>query len=92
MQMVPPQNELVSKMPSDDVRGSSRSEAARIDPAPINCACSPRPYFSRASGGTGPSIFCDPVKMGVVGQTLEQILDVGEGVDAMAMAGTGHAE
>src|SRR5262245_56276924 len=63
MQMAPPQNELVNKIPSDDVRGISRRRALSSAPAPINRACSPRPYFTRASGGTDPRTFCDPVKI-----------------------------
>src|SRR5262245_44828574 len=63
MQMVPPQNELANKIPSEDVRGIKRRRAVRIAPAPINRACSPRPYLTRASGGTDPRTFCDPVKI-----------------------------
>src|SRR5262249_49799983 len=49
--------------PSDDVRGISRRRAARSAPAPINRTCSPSPYFARASGGTEPRTFSDPVKI-----------------------------
>src|SRR5262245_30405726 len=63
VQMAPPQNELVNKMPSDDVRGISSRRAERIAPAPINRACSPRPNFTRVSGGTDPRTLCDPVKI-----------------------------
>src|SRR5262245_29965864 len=61
MQMAPPQNELVNQRPSDDVRGISSRRAERVAPAPINRTCSPRPYLARASGGTHPRTFCDPV-------------------------------
>src|SRR5262249_22678368 len=57
------QNELVNKMPSDDVRGIRRRRAVRNAPAPINRTCSPKPYFAKASGGTNPRTFSDPVKI-----------------------------
>ena len=63
MQMAPPQKELVNKMPSEDVRGINSSRALRSAPVPINRTWSPRPYFTRASGGTNPRTFCDPVKI-----------------------------
>src|SRR5262245_49979683 len=63
MQMAPPQNELVTRIPSDDVRGISRRRALRSATTPIYRACSPRPYCTRASGGTDPRTFCDPVKI-----------------------------
>src|SRR5262249_35710374 len=59
------QNELVTKRPSDDVRGNSRRRAVRIAPAPISRACSPSPYLDRASGGTDPRTFCDPVRISI---------------------------
>src|SRR6516162_9364524 len=63
VQMAPPQNALANKVPRTDVRGISRRTAVRTAPAPTNRTCSPRPYFARASGGTNPRIFCDPVKI-----------------------------
>jgi hypothetical protein len=63
MHIAPPQNELVDKTPSDDVRGIRRSRAARSAPDPIKRTCSARPYFARASGGTSPRTFSDPVKV-----------------------------
>src|SRR5262245_42333231 len=61
MQRAPPQNALVNKRPSEDVRGISRRRAERMAPAPINRAWSPRPNFTRTSGGTDPRTFSDPV-------------------------------
>src|SRR5262245_40327797 len=62
-QMAPPQNELVSKIPSEEVRGMSSKTALASSPAPMTAIGRLKPIFATWSGGKSPNIFAEPARI-----------------------------
>src|ERR1700724_4165280 len=62
-QMAPPQKELASRTPSDEVRGTSNRTAVVSSPAPITVIHPVRPSFATASGGNRPRTLAEPARI-----------------------------
>src|SRR6516162_5418671 len=62
-QMAPPQKALLSKSPSEEVRGMSSRTALASSPAPMTTIDRLKPIFATWSGGKSPKTFAEPARI-----------------------------
>src|SRR5262249_6327753 len=62
-QMAPPQKALLSKSPSEEVRGMSSRTALASSPAPMTPIGRLKPIFATWSGGKSPKTFAEPARI-----------------------------